>query len=79
MQSCKVMRQMPVQAGRAGMGFGEAGPETASDETASTLHEHPGTGSAKSKEGTGGLLEAALERLLRFHPSLAAGEMARRA
>ena len=62
MQSCKVMRQMPVQAGRAGMGFGEAGPETASDETASTLHEHPGTGSAKSKEGTGGLLEAALTR-----------------
>ena len=62
MQSCKVMRQMPVQAGRAGMRFGEAGPETASDETGSTLHEHPGTGSAKSKEGTGGLLEAALTR-----------------
>ena len=62
MQSCKVMRQMPVQAGRAGRRFGEAGPETASDETGGTLPEHPDTGSAKSKEGTGGLLEAALTR-----------------
>ena len=62
MQSCKVMRQMPVQAGRVERRHGEAGPETASDETGSTLHEHPDTGSAKSKEGTGGLLEAALTR-----------------
>ena len=53
---------MPVQAGRVERRHGEAGPETASDETGSTLHEHPGTGSAKSKEGTGGLLEAALTR-----------------
>ena len=62
MQSCKVMRQMPVQAGRAGRRFGEAGPETASDETGGTLHEHPDTGSAKPMAGTGGLLEAALTR-----------------
>ena len=53
---------MPVQAGRVERRHGEAGPETASDETGSTLHGHPGTGSAKSKEGTGGLLEAALTR-----------------
>ena len=62
MQSCKVMRQMPVQAGRVQRRHGEARPETASDETGSTLHEHPGTGAAKSKEGTGGLLEAELTR-----------------
>jgi len=34
----------------------------ASDETGSTLHEHPDTGLAKLKAGTGGLLEAALTR-----------------
>lgn len=62
MQSCKVMRQMPVQAGRAGRRLGEAGPETVSDETGSTLRGHPDTGLAKSKVGTGGLLEAALTR-----------------
>ena len=62
MQSCKVMRQMPVQAGRVERRFGEAGPETASDETGGTLHEHPDTGSAKPMAGTGGLLEAALAR-----------------
>jgi RNA-directed DNA polymerase len=62
MQNCKVMRQMPGQPGRAGRRHGEAGPETASDETGSTLHEHPDTGSAKSKAGTGGLLERALTR-----------------
>ena len=62
MQSHKVMRQMPVQAGRVERRHGEAGPETASDETGGTLHEHPDTGSAKSKEGTGGLLEVALTR-----------------
>jgi hypothetical protein len=58
MQNCKVMRQMPGQPGRAGRRHGEAGPETASDEAGSTLHEHPDTGSAKSKAGTGGLLES---------------------
>jgi RNA-directed DNA polymerase len=62
MKSCKVMRQMPGQPGRAGRRHGEAGPDTASDETGSTLHEHPDTGSANSKEGTGGLLEKALTR-----------------
>ena len=67
MQSCKAMRQMPDkpeqgQSGRAGRRHGEAGPETASDETGSTLHEHPDTGSAKPKASTGGLLKAALTR-----------------
>jgi len=62
MQNCKVMRQMPGQPGRAGRRRGEAGPDTASDETGGTLHEHPDTGSAKPKAGTGGLLEAALTR-----------------
>jgi RNA-directed DNA polymerase len=62
MQSCKIMRQMPGQPGRAGRRHGEAGPDTASDETGGTLHEHPDTGSANSKVGTGGLLEGALTR-----------------
>ena len=62
MQSHNVMRQMPGQPGRAGRRHGEAGPDTASDETGSTLHEHPHTGSAKQLAGTGGLLEAALTR-----------------
>ena len=56
------MRQKPGQPGRAGRRHGEAGPDTASDETGGTLHEHPATGSAKSKAGTGGLLEKALTR-----------------
>ena len=62
MQSHKVMRQMPERSGRAGRRHGEAGPDTASDETRDTLHEHPDTGSAKQLAGTGGLLEAALTR-----------------
>ena len=62
MQSCKVMRQMLGQPRRAGRRHGEAVPDTASDETGRTLHEHPGTGSAKLMAGTGGLLEAALTR-----------------
>ena len=62
MQSHKVMRQMPERSGRAGRRHGEAGPDTASDETRGTLHEHPETGSAKQSAGTGGLLEAALTR-----------------
>lgn len=62
MQSCKVMRQKPVQTGRAGRRRGEAVPDTASDETGGTLHEHPDTGLAKRLAGTGGLLEAALTR-----------------
>ena len=62
MESCKVMRQMPGQPGLAGRKPGEAGCEPAGDETGGTFHEHPGTGSAKSIAGTGGLLEAALTR-----------------
>ena len=62
MQSHKVMRQMPERSGRAGRRHGEAGPDTASDETRVTLYEHPATGSAKPIAGTGGLLEAALTR-----------------
>ncbi|MBI3100626.1 MAG: group II intron reverse transcriptase/maturase [Burkholderiales bacterium] len=62
MQSHKVMRQMPEQSGRAGRRHGEAGPDTASDETRGTLHEHPATGTAKPIAGTGGLLQAALTR-----------------
>ena len=62
MQSHKVMRQMPEQSGRTGRRHGEAGPDTASDETRGTLHEHPATGSAKPIAGTGGLLQAALTR-----------------
>ena len=53
---------MPERSGRAGRRHGEAGPDTASDETRGTLHEHPDTGSAKQTAGTGGLLEAALTR-----------------
>lgn len=56
------MRQMPGQPGRVGVAHGEAGREPISDEAGVTLPEHPGTGSAKSKAGTGGLLEAALTR-----------------
>ena len=56
------MRQMPERSGRAGRRHGEAGPDTASDETRGTLHEHPDAGSAKQLVGTGGLLEAALTR-----------------
>jgi RNA-directed DNA polymerase len=62
MQSRKVMRQMLGQPGLAGRKPGEAGCEPASDETGGTLHEHPGTGSARSIASTGGLLEAALTR-----------------
>jgi RNA-directed DNA polymerase len=62
MESCKVMRQMLGQPGLAGRKPGEAGCEPASDETGGTLHEHPGTGSARSIASTGGLLEAALTR-----------------
>ncbi|MDR3369010.1 group II intron reverse transcriptase/maturase [Rhodoferax sp.] len=62
MQNCKVMRQKPGQPGRAGRRHGEAGPDTASDETRGTLHKHPDTGSVNLKVGTGGLLEKALTR-----------------
>ena len=56
------MRQKPEQSGRTERRHGEAEPETVRDETGGTLHEHPGTGSARQLVGTGGLLEAALTR-----------------
>lgn len=54
MAMSRVMRQMPVRAGRAGAAGGEAAREPASDETRGPRHEHRGTGSA--------LLQAALTR-----------------
>jgi RNA-directed DNA polymerase len=50
----KAMRQMPAQAGRAGVARGEAGRDPASDEACGPRHEQAGTGSA--------LLSAALTR-----------------
>ena len=58
----KAMRQMPGQPGRAGATHGEAGRDPASDEAGGPPREHPDTGLARSKAGTGGLLEAALTR-----------------
>ena len=58
----KVMRQMPEQSGRVGVTGGEAVRDPISDETCDPPHEHWGTGSAKSKAGTGGLLDDALTR-----------------
>ena len=54
MAMSRVMRQMPVRAGRAGAADGEAAREPASDETRGPRREHRGTGSA--------LLQAALTR-----------------
>ncbi len=58
----KVMRQMLEFSGRAGVARGEAVSDLTSDEACGPLLEHRGTGSAKSRAGTGGLLEAALTR-----------------
>lgn len=58
----KAMRQMPGQPGQVGIAHGEAERDPISDEACGPLLEHPGTGSAKSKAGTGGLLEEALTR-----------------
>jgi len=58
----KAMRQMPGQPGRVCVVHGEAVRDPTSDEACGPLLEHPDTGSAKSKVGTGGLLEAALTR-----------------
>ena len=58
----KAMRQMPAASGRAGVARGEAACDPVSDEACDPHLEHQGTGSAKSKAGTGGLLEAALTR-----------------
>ena len=54
MAMSRVMRQMPVRAGRAGAAGGETAREPASDETRGPRREHRGTGSA--------LLQAALTR-----------------
>ena len=58
----KAMRQMLDQSGRVGQARGEAECEAISDEANGPLLEHPETGLAKPKVGTGGLLEAALTR-----------------
>jgi RNA-directed DNA polymerase len=58
----KAMRQMPGRPGRVGEAQGEALRDLVSDEACGPPSEHPGTGSAMPKAGTGGLLEAALTR-----------------
>jgi RNA-directed DNA polymerase len=58
----KAMRQMLGQPGRVGVARGEAVRDLISDEAGGPPREYPDTGSAPSKAGTGGLLEAALTR-----------------
>jgi RNA-directed DNA polymerase len=63
----KAMRQMPDKpdkgmSGRVGVASGESACEPTSDEASGPPHERPDTGLAKTKAGTGGLLEAALTR-----------------
>jgi RNA-directed DNA polymerase len=58
----KAMRQMSAKAGRVGVARGEAVRDPVSDEACGPPREHQGTGSARPKAGTGGLLEAALTR-----------------
>jgi RNA-directed DNA polymerase len=58
----KAMRQMSARAERAGVARGEAVRDPVSDEAYGPPREHQGTGSAKTKAGPGGLLEAALTR-----------------
>lgn len=58
----RAMRQMPGQPGRASVASGEAVSDPVSDEACGPPREHPDTGSAMPKAGTGGLLEAALTR-----------------
>jgi RNA-directed DNA polymerase len=58
----KAKHQMPERTGRVGVAHGEAVRDLISDEACDPLAEHPDTGSAKSKAGTGGLLEKALTR-----------------
>ncbi|MDO8772954.1 MAG: group II intron reverse transcriptase/maturase [Burkholderiaceae bacterium] len=58
----KAMRQMPGQPGRVGVAHGEAVRDLISDEACGPPLEHPDSGSATSKAGTGCLLEAALTR-----------------
>ena len=56
------MRQMLERSGRVGVARGEAACDPISDEACGPPLEHPGTGSAKSMAGPGGMLEAALTR-----------------
>ena len=58
----KAKHQMPQRSGRVGVARGEAVRDLISDEACDPLAEHPDTGLAKRKAGTGGLLEAALTR-----------------
>jgi len=58
----KAMRQMSARAERAGVTHGETVRDPVSDEASDPPREHPDTGSAKPKAGTGGPLEAALTR-----------------
>lgn len=58
----KAMRQMSARAEWVGGARGEAACELASDEACGPPGEHQGTGSAKTKAGPGGMLEAALTR-----------------
>ena len=55
-------RQKSASAERAGVAHGEAERDPVSDEACNPPTEHQGTGSAKSKVGTGGLLEMALTK-----------------
>ena len=58
----KARSQMPQKSGRVEAAHGEAVGESVSDEARDPLAEHRDTGPAKTKAGTGGLLEAALAR-----------------
>lgn len=58
----KAKRQMLEQSGRVSVARGEAACDPISDEACGPLLEYQGTGSAKAKVGTGGLLEAALTK-----------------
>ena len=58
----KAKGQKPEVSGRAGVGYGEAVRERASDQADGPPREHPDTGLAKPRAGTGSLLQAALTR-----------------
>jgi len=58
----KAKRQMPGQPGRVGGARDETAGERISDGACGPPREHQGTGPARPKAGTGGLLEAALTR-----------------
>jgi len=58
----KAARQTTAKAERAGVASGEAARKRTSDEACGPPSQHQGTWSAKTKAGTGELLEAALTR-----------------